>query len=79
MYFKRYLNDEALSAAYMVVLLVVSGIAALLTSPLVKKFGKKNLFIYVMLFSAVCNALLYIAKPGDGTIIFCLGARNNFV
>ncbi len=78
MYFKRYLNDEALSAAYMVVLLVVSGIAALLTSPLVKKFGKKNLFIYVMLFSAVCNALLYIAKPGDGTIIFCLGALSEF-
>ncbi len=78
MYFKRYLHNEALSAIYMVVLLVVSGIAALSTSPMVKALGKKKLFAVVMLFSALTNALLIFAGPEDQTIIFILGALSEF-
>lgn len=77
-YFKRYLNNEALSAIYMIILLVVSGIAALSTTPMVKKIGKKNVFISVMLFSALTNALLVFAKPGDQTLIFILGTLSEF-
>ncbi|MDF1550773.1 MAG: MFS transporter, partial [Bacteroidales bacterium] len=68
MYFKRYLNNEALSAIYMVGLLVVSGIAALSTTPLVKLMGKKKLFLAVMLFSAASNGLLAFAGPDDQTL-----------
>jgi Na+/melibiose symporter-like transporter len=73
MYFKRYLNAEALSAIYFVVLLVVSGIAALTTGPMAKKIGKKSLFVYVMLFSALTNAALIFAGPQDTTLIFLFG------
>ncbi len=77
-YFKRYLDHETLAASYMVGLLVVSMIAALVTTPLANKVGKKNLFIYVMLFSGVTNALLYLAEPGDVTLIFVLGTLSEF-
>lgn len=78
MYFKRFLHNEALSAIYMVVLLVVSGIAALSTSSMVKKVGKKNLFVYVMLFSAGTNGMLIFAGPEDHTLIFILGTLSEF-
>lgn len=77
-YFKRYLNFETMAASYMVVLLVVSMVAALVTTPLSNYFGKKRLFIYVMAFSAVTNAMLYIAQPGDYTLIFVLGSLSEF-
>jgi GPH family glycoside/pentoside/hexuronide:cation symporter len=77
-YFKRYINQEMLASSYMVVLLVISMIAALVTSPLAKFFGKKNLFIYVMIFSAITNALLHFAGNQDITLIFTLGALSEF-
>lgn len=78
MYFKRYLNNEALSAIYMICLLIVSGIAALSTTPFVKAIGKKKLFIAVMLFSAITNALLTFAGPQNQTMIFILGMVSEF-
>lgn len=78
MYFKRYLNNESLSAIYMVLLLVVSGIAALSTLPFVKIIGKKNLFVVVIVFSALANSLIIFAKPGDHTLIFILGMLSEF-
>jgi glycoside/pentoside/hexuronide:cation symporter, GPH family len=78
MYFKRYLNNEALSALYMVSLLVVSGIAALTTTPMVRALGKKKLFMFVMLFSALTNALLVFAEPENQTLIFILGTLSEF-
>lgn len=78
MYFKRYLNNESLSAIYMVLLLLVSGIAALSTSPMVKVLGKKGLFLAVMLISAITNALLIFAGPENHVAIFILGAISEF-
>jgi GPH family glycoside/pentoside/hexuronide:cation symporter len=77
-YFKRYLDNETLAASYMVVLLVVSMVAALLTTPLANYLGKKNLFIYVMLFSGATNALLYLAGPEDHIFIFVMGTLSEF-
>ena len=77
-YFKRFVDHETLAASYMIVLLVVSMIAALITTPLSNKLGKKNLFIYVMLFSGVTNSLLFLAGPDDLTLIFILGALSEF-
>ena len=78
LYFKRFIDNETLAASYMVVLLVASMIAALITTPLANRLGKKNLFIYVMLFSGVTNALLFIAEPGDIAFIFTLGTLSEF-
>jgi len=77
-YFKRFLNAETLAASYMVALLVVSVFAALITTKLSNIFGKRNLFIYVMLFSAVTNGLLYFASPENTTMIFTLGILSEF-
>lgn len=78
MYFKRYLNNESLSAIYMVSLLVISGIAALSTLSFVKILGKKKLFIAVILFSATANALIIFAGPEDQSLIFILGIISEF-
>ncbi|MEL7120407.1 MAG: MFS transporter [Bacteroidota bacterium] len=77
-YFKRYLENETLAASYMIVLLVVSMVAALVTTPLANRFGKKELFIYVMIFSGITNALLYFAESTDTTLIFILGTLSEF-
>ena len=77
-YFKRYLDHETLAASYMVILLVASMIAALVTTPLSNKLGKKNLFIYVMIFSGITNGLLYFAGPGDITLVYVLGTLSEF-
>jgi len=77
-YFKRFIDNEMLAASYMVVLLVVSMIAALITTSLANKYGKKQLFIYVMLFSGVTNALLFLASPDDLSLIFTLGTLSEF-
>lgn len=77
-YFKRFIGNEALAASYMVVLLITSMIAALVTTPLVNYFGKKRLFILVFVFSAAVNALLITAKQDDLTLIFILGTLSEF-
>ena len=78
LYFKRFIDNETLAASYMVVLLVASMIAALITTPLANRLGKKNLFIYVMLFSGITNAALFLAGPNDIGLIFTLGTLSEF-
>jgi len=77
-YFKRYIGQETLAASYIVMLLVASMIAALVTSPLAKLLGKRNLFIYVLLFSGITNGMLYWAGPNDTILIFILGTLSEF-
>jgi len=77
-YFKRYIGSESLAASYMVGLLVISMIASLLTTPLSNFFGKKKLFIYVMVFTGITTGLLYLAKPQDISLVFSLGIISEF-
>ncbi len=78
LYFKRFMDNESLAAAYMVGLLLISMLAALLTGPLARKFGKKKLFIYSMLMSGVLTGLIYLAGPQDVTLVFVLGIAAEF-
>jgi len=75
-YFKRFLGSETLAASYMVVLLVVSMLAAFVTTPLAKKYGKKNLFLAAMLLSGAFNALIYFFS--DPTSVFIFGSLSEF-
>ncbi|WP_430809551.1 MULTISPECIES: MFS transporter [unclassified Carboxylicivirga] len=77
-YFKRFVGNELLAASYMVVLLVVSMVAALVTTPLANYFGKKRLFIYVMLFSGITTGLIHLAGPQDTVLVFVLGSLAEF-
>ena len=75
-YFKRFLGSETLAASYMVGLLVISMVAAFVTTPLAKKFGKRNLFIYALIFSGITNAMIYFFD--DATSVFILGTLSEF-
>ncbi len=77
-YFTHYLHRELLGGAYLTSLVVTSMAAALVATPLANKFGKKELFIYVMVFTGIVTSLLYFAGPEDITYIFVLGNLSEF-
>ncbi len=72
-YFTHYLQDQLLSASYLVALMLASIAGATATASLGKKFGKKTLFIYALIISGGINALLVFCGPDDTIAIFTLG------
>lgn len=77
-YFTHYLNDQLLSASYLIGLMLASIAGAFFTAQLSKKFGKRNLFIYAFIFSGVVNALLFFCSQEDITAIFIIGIISEF-
>jgi len=77
-YFTHYLNNQLLSASYLVGLMLASIAGALLTAPISKKVGKRNLFIYTLLFSGVVNALLVFCNKDSIGFIFSIGILSEF-
>jgi len=77
-YFTHYLNNQLLAGSFMVGLTLASILGAMATAPLSKKFGKKRLFIYSLIFSGTVNALLVFCGPGDFIGIFSLGIISEF-
>ena len=77
-YFTHYLHDQILAASFMVGLTLASIGGAMVTAPLGRKFGKKRLFMYALLFSGAVNALIMFCKPGDIVPIFALGIISEF-
>ena len=77
-YFSHYLHEQLLAASFMVGLMLASIAGAMVTAPLSKRFGKKRLFIYALIFSALVNAMLIFMGPEDLTGIFVLGIISEF-
>jgi GPH family glycoside/pentoside/hexuronide:cation symporter len=77
-YFSHYLHDQLLAASYMIGLMLASIAGAMITSPLGKRFGKRNLFIYALIFSGAVNALLVFCGPGNTIPIFTIGIISEF-
>jgi glycoside/pentoside/hexuronide:cation symporter, GPH family len=77
-YFSHYLHNQLLAASFMVGLMLASIAGAMITSPLGKRFGKRNLFIYALLFSGAVNATLVFCGPGNITGIFVIGIISEF-
>jgi len=77
-YFSHYLHNQLLAASFMVGLMLASIAGAMITSPLGKRFGKRNLFIYALLFSGAVNATLVFCGPGNITGIFTIGIISEF-
>ncbi len=73
MYFKRYANNEILAASYFITLLLVSILAAFITTPLAKRFGKKRLLTLSMISSGLLAGSIYFCSPTDIVSIFILG------
>jgi glycoside/pentoside/hexuronide:cation symporter, GPH family len=72
-YFSHYLHDQLLAGSYMVALMIASIGGAMITSPLAKRLGKRNLFIYALIFSGIVNATLVFCGPENTGAIFTIG------
>ena len=77
-YFTHYLNNQLLAASFLVGLMLASVAGAMITAPLGRKIGKRNLFIYALLFSGGVNALLAFCGPEDIGAIFTIGIISEF-
>lgn len=77
-YFTHYLHDQLLSASYLVALMVASIAGAMATASISKRIGKKELFIYALIFSGAVNALLAFCGPDDVFAIFAIGTVSEF-
>ena len=62
----------------MVGLMLASIAGAMITSPLGKRYGKRNLFIYALIFSGFVNALLAFCSPENTIGIFTIGIISEF-
>ncbi|UMB60976.1 MFS transporter [Lutibacter sp. A80] len=77
-YFTHYLNNQLLAASFLIGLMLASVLGAMVTAPLGNKLGKRNLFIYALLFSGGVNALLMFCGPTDIEAIFIIGIVSEF-
>jgi GPH family glycoside/pentoside/hexuronide:cation symporter len=77
-YFSHYLHNQLLAGSYMIGLMLASIAGAMITSPLGKRFGKRKLFIYALIFSGLVNALLVLCSPQNLTAIFAIGIISEF-
>jgi GPH family glycoside/pentoside/hexuronide:cation symporter len=77
-YFTHYINQQLMAGTYLVIIMLASIAGAMATAPLGKWLGKRNLFIYALIFSALVNSLLILCGPGDLLAVFTLGAISEF-
>jgi len=77
-YFTHYLNNQLLAATFLIGLMIASILGAMITAPLGNKIGKKNLFIYALIFSGGVNALLAFCGPENINAIFAIGIISEF-
>ncbi len=77
-YFTHYMHNQLLAASFMVGLMIASIGGAMITSILGRKWGKRNLFIYALIFSGVINSLFIFCGPNDIAMIFTIGVISEF-
>jgi glycoside/pentoside/hexuronide:cation symporter, GPH family len=77
-YFAHYLHKELLAASFMIALTLASILGAMAVAPLGRKWGKKKLFIYSLIFSALINYLFVFCGPQDIVPIFAIGIVSEF-
>ncbi len=67
-YYAMYvIGDPSFLQIYMVLTYAISFLGALLVTPLTKKIGKRNVFIYTTLASALCVFALLVVPQTSGT------------
>lgn len=77
-YFTHYINQQLMAGTYLIVIMLASIAGAMATSALSKQFGKRNLFIYALIFSAFVNSLLFFCEKQDLLVVFILGGISEF-
>ena len=72
-YLQYVVGNAGLAQIYMVLTYAISFGGALLVTPLTKKIGKRNVFIYTTLASALCIfALLFLDEKNGTAFIVCM-------
>jgi GPH family glycoside/pentoside/hexuronide:cation symporter len=77
-YFTHYLNNQLLAASFLIALMIASVAGAMVTAPLGRRFGKRNLFIAALLFSGGINSLFFFLGPEDVEAVFAIGVISEF-
>jgi GPH family glycoside/pentoside/hexuronide:cation symporter len=77
-YFTHFLHNQLLAGSYMIGLMLASIAGAMATSPLAKRFGKRNLFVYALIFSGIVNATLALCASSNLVSIFTIGIISEF-
>jgi glycoside/pentoside/hexuronide:cation symporter, GPH family len=77
-YFKYFVGDVGLAAAFMIAGLAAAMAGAALTRRFTLLFGKRGTVQYCFLLALVTSGLLYFAGPEDTGMIFILGSLTEF-
>jgi glycoside/pentoside/hexuronide:cation symporter, GPH family len=77
-YFTHYINQQLMAGTYLIIIMIASIAGAMVTAPLGKLLGKRNLFIFALIFSAIVNSLLFFCGQQDLIAVFALGAISEF-
>jgi len=77
-YFSHFIHNQLLAGSYMIGLMLASIAGAMITSPLGKRLGKRQLFIYALIFSGAVNSLLFFCGSGSIIAIFTIGIISEF-
>ena len=77
-YFKYYVGNDNLAAAFMILGLLAAMLGTTLTKKLTLLFGKHNTINYCLLLAIISSALLFFAKPENIIIIFVLSLLTEF-
>lgn len=77
-YFKYYVGNEVLAGTYFITMLVISGLAALSTGWLSKRFGKRRFFIASLILGGVLTAMMFWLPRDQVVGIFVLGCAAEF-
>lgn len=77
-YFSHFIHNQLLAGSYMIGLMLASIAGAMITSPLGKRLGKRQLFIYALIFSGAVNSLLFFCGSGNIVAIFTIGIISEF-
>ena len=72
-YFTHYVHRTLLAGGFFTSLMIASILGALATAPLVRKIGKKNLFISSLVLAGCVNSLFAFCGPQDIFAIFAIG------
>ncbi len=72
-YFKWYLERETLVGVFFIGVILASMVSSFIATPLTNFFGKRRLFILVMVVSGIFTCAIYFVPPTNIPLFFVLG------
>lgn len=78
-YFKYYIGNEKLSTLFITLGTIASLVGTMLTKPFSKWFGKKTLYLILMIGSSVLMMFFFFVKPDQIVLMFALHLASSFL